>query len=192
MGESSQSVDTDRMADQYDGASVQTGCTGAWRSGIPLLGREFAGAVSVLSVVFGKDDRDRRYQSVCSARQRIWPRKDPWLYRGSISAGSAGICIFSVLSLRLAAAVLIFSSVCAAGMYGTITSTISGAGKKTGKYPFYNTNFRQCIAAVSGRARMSERNIFAVCDLDVDYAYHFMEYLSKKKNIPFEVRGFDD
>ena len=35
---------------------------------------------------------------------------------------------------------------------------------------------------------MSERNIFAVCDLDVDYAYHFMEYLSKKKNIPFEVR----
>ena len=37
---------------------------------------------------------------------------------------------------------------------------------------------------------MSERNIFAVCDLDVDYAYHFMEYLSKKKNIPFEVRVF--
>lgn len=118
------------MADQYDGASVQTGCTGAWRSGIPLLGREFAGAVSVLSAVFGKDDRDRRYQSVCSARQRIWSRKDPWLYRGGISAWSAGICIFSVLSLRLAAAVLIFSSVCAAGMYGTITSTISGAGKR--------------------------------------------------------------
>ena len=37
---------------------------------------------------------------------------------------------------------------------------------------------------------MSERNIFAVCDLDVDCAYHFMEYLSKKKNIPFEVRVF--
>ena len=33
---------------------------------------------------------------------------------------------------------------------------------------------------------MSERNIFAVCDLDVDYAYHFMEYLSKKKNIPLK------
>ena len=37
---------------------------------------------------------------------------------------------------------------------------------------------------------MSERNIFAVCDLDVDYAYHFMEYLSKKKNIPFEIQAF--
>lgn len=35
-----------------------------------------------------------------------------------------------------------------------------------------------------------ERNIFAVCDLEVEYAYHFMEYLSKKKNIPFEVRVF--
>lgn len=37
---------------------------------------------------------------------------------------------------------------------------------------------------------MKKRNIFAVCDLDVDYAYHFMEYLSKKNNIPFEVRVF--
>lgn len=35
-----------------------------------------------------------------------------------------------------------------------------------------------------------ERDIFAVCDLEVDYAYHFMEYLSRKKNIPFEVRVF--
>lgn len=35
-----------------------------------------------------------------------------------------------------------------------------------------------------------ERNIFAVCDLEVEYAYHFMEYLSRKKNIPFEVRVF--
>lgn len=34
------------------------------------------------------------------------------------------------------------------------------------------------------------RNIFAVCDLEVEYAYHFMEYLSKKKNIPFEIRVF--
>ena len=49
---------------------------------------------------------------------------------------------------------------------------------------------RQRAAVVSRRIRMSERNIFAVCDLDVDYAYHFMEYLSKKKNIPFEVRVF--
>lgn len=36
----------------------------------------------------------------------------------------------------------------------------------------------------------NERNIFAVCDLEVEYAYHFMEYLSRKKNIPFEVRVF--
>lgn len=35
-----------------------------------------------------------------------------------------------------------------------------------------------------------ERNIFAVCDLEVEYAYHFMEYLSRKRNIPFEVRVF--
>lgn len=35
-----------------------------------------------------------------------------------------------------------------------------------------------------------ERDVFAVCDLEVEYAYHFMEYLSKKKNIPFEVRVF--
>ena len=37
---------------------------------------------------------------------------------------------------------------------------------------------------------MSSRNIFAVCDLEVEYAYHFMEYLSKKNNIPFEIRVF--
>lgn len=42
------------MADQYDGASVQTGCTGAWRSGIPLLGREFAGAVLFFPLFLGK------------------------------------------------------------------------------------------------------------------------------------------
>ena len=36
----------------------------------------------------------------------------------------------------------------------------------------------------------NERNIFAVCDLEVEYAYHFMEYLGKKKNIPFEIRVF--
>lgn len=35
-----------------------------------------------------------------------------------------------------------------------------------------------------------ERDIFAVCDLEVEYAYHFMEYLSKKNNIPFEIRVF--
>ena len=38
--------------------------------------------------------------------------------------------------------------------------------------------------------KLEERNIFAVCDLEVEYAYHFMEYLSRKKNIPFEIRVF--
>lgn len=35
-----------------------------------------------------------------------------------------------------------------------------------------------------------KKEIFAVCDLEVDYAYHFMEYISKKKGIPFEIRVF--
>lgn len=35
-----------------------------------------------------------------------------------------------------------------------------------------------------------ERDIFAVCDLEVAYAYHLMEYLGSKKNIPFEIRVF--
>lgn len=34
------------------------------------------------------------------------------------------------------------------------------------------------------------KNIFAVCDLEVDYACNFMEYLTRKKNIPFEIRAF--
>ena len=37
---------------------------------------------------------------------------------------------------------------------------------------------------------MSERNIFAVCDLDVDYAYHFMEYLSKKEKLSLLKCGY--
>lgn len=37
---------------------------------------------------------------------------------------------------------------------------------------------------------MNEKKIFAVCDLEVEYAYHFMEYLSRKKAIPFEARVF--
>jgi len=28
-----------------------------------------------------------------------------------------------------------------------------------------------------------KRNIFAVCDLEVDYALNFMDYLNQKKNI---------
>lgn len=35
-----------------------------------------------------------------------------------------------------------------------------------------------------------KKNIFAVCDLEADYAYNFMEYLNQKKNIPFEIQVF--
>lgn len=34
------------------------------------------------------------------------------------------------------------------------------------------------------------KNIFAVCDLEVDYALNFMDYLNQKKNIPFEIQAF--
>lgn len=35
-----------------------------------------------------------------------------------------------------------------------------------------------------------KKNIFAVCDTEMEYAYHFMEYLMQKKNIPFEIQAF--
>ena len=35
-----------------------------------------------------------------------------------------------------------------------------------------------------------KRNIFAVCDLEVDYALNFMDYMNQKKNIPFEIQAF--
>ena len=35
-----------------------------------------------------------------------------------------------------------------------------------------------------------EENIFAVCDLEVDYAFNFMDYLNQKKNLPFEIQAF--
>lgn len=35
-----------------------------------------------------------------------------------------------------------------------------------------------------------KKNIFAVCDLEVDYACNFMDYLNQKKNIPFEIQAF--
>lgn len=35
-----------------------------------------------------------------------------------------------------------------------------------------------------------KKNIFAVCDLEVDYACNFMGYLNQKKNIPFEIQAF--
>ena len=37
---------------------------------------------------------------------------------------------------------------------------------------------------------MKKRNIFAVCDLEVAYAYNFMEYVNQKRNMPFEVQAF--
>lgn len=36
----------------------------------------------------------------------------------------------------------------------------------------------------------TKRNIFAVCDMEVAYAYNFMEYMNKKHSIPFEVQAF--
>lgn len=35
-----------------------------------------------------------------------------------------------------------------------------------------------------------KKNIFAVCDLEVDYAYNFIGYLNQKKNVPFEIQVF--
>ena len=35
-----------------------------------------------------------------------------------------------------------------------------------------------------------KKNIFAVCDLEVDYAFNFMDYLNQKKNLPFGIQAF--
>ena len=35
-----------------------------------------------------------------------------------------------------------------------------------------------------------KKNVFAVCDLEVEYALNFMDYLNQKKNIPFEIQAF--
>jgi hypothetical protein len=35
-----------------------------------------------------------------------------------------------------------------------------------------------------------KKNIFAVCDLEVEYASSLMEYLNQKKNIPFDIQVF--
>lgn len=35
-----------------------------------------------------------------------------------------------------------------------------------------------------------KKNVFAVCDLEVDYALNFMDYLNQKRNIPFEIQAF--
>lgn len=34
------------------------------------------------------------------------------------------------------------------------------------------------------------KNIFAVCDLEVDYACNFMDYLNQRRSIPFEIQAF--
>ena len=38
--------------------------------------------------------------------------------------------------------------------------------------------------------QIKKKNIFAVCDLEVEYAYNFMEYLNQRRNLPFEVQAF--
>lgn len=36
----------------------------------------------------------------------------------------------------------------------------------------------------------NQRHVFAVCDLELSYACSFMEYMNRKRNIPFEVQAF--
>lgn len=35
-----------------------------------------------------------------------------------------------------------------------------------------------------------KKSIFAICDLEVDYAHNFMDYLNCKRSIPFEIQAF--
>ena len=35
-----------------------------------------------------------------------------------------------------------------------------------------------------------KKQIFAVCDLEAEYACNFMDYLNTRKSIPFEVQAF--
>ena len=35
-----------------------------------------------------------------------------------------------------------------------------------------------------------KKNIFAICDLEADYARSFAQYLSRRKNLPFEIQAF--
>ena len=35
-----------------------------------------------------------------------------------------------------------------------------------------------------------KRNIFAVCDLEVDYALNFMDYMNPEEEYPFEIQAF--
>ena len=57
-----------------------------------------------------------------------------------------------------------------------------------GELSFHSSYIFKCIA-LCGRCLL-KKNIFAVCDLEVDYALNFMDYLNHKKNIPFEIQAF--
>ena len=35
-----------------------------------------------------------------------------------------------------------------------------------------------------------KKQIFAVCDLEAEYACNFMDYLNQKKKYPFEIQAF--
>ena len=39
------------------------------------------------------------------------------------------------------------------------------------------------------RRYVLKKQIFAVCDLEAEYACNFMDYLNQKKNIPFEIQA---
>lgn len=57
-----------------------------------------------------------------------------------------------------------------------------------GKYSFCCSGIYECDV-VCGRYIL-KKQIFAVCDLEEEYARNFMEYLNQKKNLPFEVQAF--
>ncbi len=51
-----------------------------------------------------------------------------------------------------------------------------------GELSFHSSYIFKCIA-LCGRCLL-KKNIFAVCDLEVDYALNFMDYLNHKKKYP--------
>ena len=61
-------------------------------------------------------------------------------------------------------------------------------GLKLREDSFNPTHIFECGALC--RRCVLKKNIFAVCDLEVDYAFNFMDYLNQKKNLPFEIQAF--
>jgi cellulose biosynthesis protein BcsQ len=57
-----------------------------------------------------------------------------------------------------------------------------------GKYSFHGSCLYECDAVC--RRYVLKKQIFAVCDLEAEYACNFMDYLNQKKNIPFEIQAF--